>query len=77
MALPFSVDFLLKKACVGRHPILLHCGAALQPRARCAPGDAGQSRAALLGNEAAPVRPTARLKQDAVMAMLLLCTNII
>ena len=34
-----------------------HCGAALHPRDRCAPGDAGLRRAALLRNKAASIGP--------------------
>ena len=41
-------------------PSYPHCGAALQPRARCAPGEAGQRREALLRNKATLIGPACR-----------------
>ena len=57
MNLPIFVEIFTKRDV---WDVIPSCPTAVRPckrRARCAPGDAGQRRAALLRNEAAPVGP--------------------
>ena len=74
---PTFSRFFYKIGCVGRHPIISHCGAGLMPRAGCAPGDAGQRRALFSAMRLLLSDIRSWLKQDAVEAMLLLRTNMI